>query len=212
MQTAPSPAALPRQFASGVCWAMAPPSGIAQPAWSIRLLAELADVDRRARAVMNGLSLEQLNWNPGPNSWSIGQCLHHLLLANEVYLPPIAAALHGRPRSPVQYIYPGWFSRWFMRNYIEPQTRKKRAKAPAKIVPPSRIDGSILDSFLRSNEGARELVLGASEHDVNRIRFKNPFVPLIRFTVGTGLEIVSRHQVRHLMQAERVSAASQFLK
>jgi hypothetical protein len=34
--------------------------------------------------------------------------------------------------------------------------------------------------------------------------FRNPFVPLIRFTVGTGLEILSKHERRHLLQAERI--------
>ena len=50
----------------------------------------------------------------------------------------------------------------------------------------------------------RELVARASAYDVNRIRFKNPFTPLLRFTVGTGLEIVTQHQSRHLLQAEVV--------
>ena len=36
------------------------------------------------------------------------------------------------------------------------------------------------------------------------IRFRNPFIPLLRFTVGTGLEIVAKHESRHLLQAEGV--------
>jgi len=56
------------------------------------------------------------------------------------------------------------------------------------------------------------LVQDASDYDVNRIRFKNPFVPLLRFTVGTGLEILSKHQDRHLLQAERVKDCADFPK
>ncbi|HEX4914674.1 MAG TPA: hypothetical protein VFV51_11980 [Vicinamibacterales bacterium] len=36
------------------------------------------------------------------------------------------------------------------------------------------------------------------------------FEPLLRFTVSTGLEIVSRHAMRHLQQAEHVKAHPQF--
>jgi hypothetical protein len=176
----------------------------------VRLLAEIEASESRAESVARGLTPDQLNWNPRPGSWSIGQCLHHLFLANEVYLPPIAASLEGQPRVPVQYIHPGWFSRWFMRNFIEPPTQMKRVPAPTKIVPPPRIDPSILGSLLRSNQTLRDLIRRASDHDVNRIRFKNPFVSWIRFTVGTGLEIVARHQVRHVMQAERVREAEGF--
>ena len=63
---------------------------------------------------------------------------------------------------------------------------------------------------MRSNDVARDLVRRASACDVNHIRFVNPFVPLLRFTVGTGLEIVWRHQRRHLLQAERIRQASGF--
>ena len=180
------------------------------PVWSVRLIDELDAMDHRATALVRGLSPEQLNWKAAKDIWSVGQCLQHLCVANEVYLPAIANALESRPRSPVQDITPGWFGRWFIRNYIEPSSDGRRARAPRKVTPAERIDPSILDVFLRSNEAARDLIRRAGAHDVNRIRFRNPFVPLLRFTVGTGLEIVSTHQRRHLLQAERVRQALNF--
>jgi hypothetical protein len=39
---------------------------------------------------------------------------------------------------------------------------------------------------------------------VNRIRYRNPFIPLLRFTVGAALEIIAKHTSRHLLQAEGV--------
>jgi hypothetical protein len=174
------------------------------PAWSVRQIEELTASDRHATDLAGGLSLEQLNWRPAAGAWSVGQCLEHLHHANEVYLPPIAKALDGRSPSPVQDITPGWLGRWFIRGYIDPSTQKTPHRAPGKIAPAPRVDPSVLDRFLRSNEAARDLVRRASAYDVNRIRFVNPFVPLLRFTVGTGLEIVWKHQRRHLLQAERV--------
>ena len=48
------------------------------------------------------------------------------------------------------------------------------------------------------NQVARALVLRASAFDVNRIRFESPLMPLLRFTVGTGLAIVAPHdRTRH---------------
>jgi hypothetical protein len=75
------------------------------------------------------------------------------------------------------------------------------------ITPVSEVDRSVLDGFLESNQGARELVQRAANYDVNRIRFRNPFLPLIYFTLGTGFEILWKHQARHLLQAERIRAA-----
>jgi hypothetical protein len=168
------------------------------------VIAELDASDRHADELARGLSAEQLNWRPAPEAWSVGQCLEHLHHANEVYLPPIEKALNGRSPSPVQDITPGWLGRWFIRGYIDPSTQKTPHRAPRKIAPAPRVDPSVLDRFLRSNDAARDLVRRASAYDVNRIRFVNPFVPILRFTVGTGLEIVWKHQRRHLLQAERV--------
>ncbi len=178
----------------------------ALPAWAARAIDELHASDRQATAVALGLDAEQLNQPPAPGSWSVGQCLEHLYIANEVYLPPMTQALQGQSPSAVEQVTPGWFGRYFIRTYIDPTTQKARAKAPGKIRPAQRVDADILARFLRSNDAARDLVRHASAFDVNRIRFKNPFVGGIRFTVGTGIEIIWRHQRRHLLQAERARA------
>jgi len=123
---------------------------------------------------------------------------------------PGRAVRNGPKTSPVQAITPGWFGRWFIRKYIAPSSKGTRAQAPKKIQPAKNVEFSVVDAFLRSNNVVRELIARASEYDVNRIRFKNPFIPLLRFTVGTGLEIISKHQNRHLLQAERVRQSSAF--
>jgi hypothetical protein len=176
-------------------------------AWCVRLLSELDAADARAMAVAQTLTNEQLNWRAHPAEWSVGQCLDHLRMANEVYCASISSALADRPFATVEEITPGWFGRWFIRNYIEPSSQMRRGRAPKKIVPSAQVDTSILDRFLESNRSARALIRRASKHDVNRIRFQNPFVPIIRFTVGTGLEILSKHERRHLLQAERIRAS-----
>jgi len=178
-----------------------------QPAWATRLAAEFLASDARAIALAKPLTTVQLNWRPSPTQWSIGQCLDHLLVANTVYLPPIAASLERAARVAVEEITPGWFGGWFLRTQIAPSSASRKGKAPKKITPVSEVDGTILERFLESNEHARRMIRDASAYDVNHVRFRNPFVPLIRFTAGTGFEIVSKHQDRHLLQAERVRAA-----
>jgi hypothetical protein len=54
-------------------------------AWSERLIDELDASDRRAIDLARGLSPQQLNWKPGEDLWSVGQCLQHLHATNEVY-------------------------------------------------------------------------------------------------------------------------------
>lgn len=180
------------------------------PKWTSRLLAEFDASDRRASAVAGGLTPEQLNWKRAETEWSVGQCLDHLVLSNEVYLPVIERALAGRPDHVVQEITPGWFGRWFLTHVIEPSPTSARRRAPRKIAPVFTVDRSVLERFHRTNGDARAVVRRASRLDVNRIRFTNPFVPVIRFTAGTGFVILATHQRRHLIQAEGIRTAVRF--
>jgi DinB superfamily len=172
-------------------------------------MGELDDSDRRARALAAQLTVEQLNWQAAP---SIGQCLEDLCKANETYLPAIAVALQGKSSTTVSEITPGRFARWFIRSIIEPSPQTKRAPAPKKIVPGAHVEASVLDRFLTGNQTARDLIHRAAAYDVNRIRFKNPYIRGLRFTVGTGLVLVCSHERRHLLQAERVKNLQVFPK
>jgi len=180
------------------------------PDWSNRLINDLDAADQRAKDLAGQLTVEQLNWQPSLDTWSVGQCLEHLCITNELYLPPISASLENKPVTPVLDIMPGRFSNWFLRSYIEPSPQTKRASAPKKVVPASRIERSVLDRFLAGNRATREVIRQAAAYDVNRIRFKNPFIPALRFTVGTGLQLICGHERRHLLQAERVKALQAF--
>jgi hypothetical protein len=127
-----------------------------------------------------------------------------------MYCRAVSNALEQRATGPVQEITPKFFGRMFIRTYIEPKENIRKAKAPRVVRPTAQIDPSILDRFIKTSDEARELVRRARTHDVNRIHFKNPFVPLMNFTVGAAFEILSKHDLRHLLQAERVRKSPGF--
>jgi hypothetical protein len=70
----------------------------------------------------------------------------------------------------------------------------------------------VLEAFLRSQEDVRTVIRDGAELDLNRIRFHNPFIGLLRFTVGTGLLVITAHNRRHLWQAERILESPEFPK
>src|SRR5437868_12518207 len=44
----------------------------------------------------SNLTLEQLNWKPAPESWSIGQCLDHLIITDCLYFPAFKKIVEGK--------------------------------------------------------------------------------------------------------------------
>ena len=181
-----------------------------EPAWVIRLAFELTGNDQEAEALCGGLSEAQLNWQPAPSCWSVGQCLEHICITNDKYLVAIEGALQGKPDAAVEQITLGPFAGWFLRKFVEPSPHSNSVGAPGKIKPSEKVGTEILERFLASNRACRELIVGARSKNVNRIRFWNPILPGIRFTVGAGFELISSLERRHLLQAERVRDSANF--
>jgi hypothetical protein len=140
------------------------------------------------------------------------QCFDHLARINRVYCEALLAAVEN-PRatreSTAQMVKPGLFSGWFIKG-MEPPVRM-RFKAMAKVTPSAGGDPQeVFQAFLESHAPVRRVLDFWDRVNFNRVRFKNPFVPLIRFTVGTGLMVINAHDRRHLWQAERVQQAPGF--
>ena len=68
----------------------------------------------------------------------------------------------------------------------------KRLRAHGAITPAPAIQArAALKEFQRSQTAVIELLMECRQLDLNRIRFPNPFVPGLRFTVGAGFLLIA---------------------
>ena len=167
---------------------------------------ELDEAEDKARRIIGGISEMQASWQPRAGAWSISECLDHLGRTNTVYAASLRDALsNAQPASGALsgVIQPGWVSRIVIRLLEPPPMGKMRA--PKTIVPATQVNkDEALQSFLHSHAEVRAVMYQAAAFDLNHIRFRNPFVSSLRFTIGTGLLIIASHDRRHLWQAEQV--------
>ena len=174
------------------------------------ILDQIDAADRAAEAIAARVTEEQFRWQPdGGRRWSIAECLDHLAVTNVLY----AAAMRGavdeaqqqgqRRAGPMQTSF---LARRFVAS-LEPPV-KTRMRAPSKIQPkPARGRDEILAAYRAAHEDVRSLLADCAAVDVNRATFSNPFFPLIRMRVATGLQAIPAHDRRHLWQAEQVEGA-----
>ena len=166
-----------------------------------------------AQALVAGPGEERGNWSADTGSWSVAECLDHLANANRVYLdavkePAIRAREQGRVRrGPAKS---GFVGRWFARTMEPPVKARFRMKAPRLIKP--RTAPPLADAFAgfrTSQDQVRAFLLEYVDLDLAGVRFPNPFVRGIRFSLATGLHVITAHQRRHLWQAWRVRRAAE---
>ena len=169
---------------------------------------QLDAAERDAQALVSGLDERLGTWRASEGSWSVAQCLDHLATGNRFYVTAMQeAALRAREqgrwrRSPA---LPGLIGRWFT-NYMEPPVKTLlKTKAPAKIRPrnsPGLKDA--FDKFIDSHHEMGAFLQRNADLDLAHIRFVNPFIWVIRFSLATGLHVITAHERRHLWQAWRV--------
>jgi hypothetical protein len=165
-----------------------------------------------ARELVAGLTEASGTWRAAPGTWSVAECLDHLATANRVYLgamrPPAERALAaGRMRKgPAR---PGLFGGWFARMQEPPVKPRLKGKAPKLIRPrPSPALGEAMRDFLASQDDVRAFLRRFAAIDLAGVRFPNPFVAGVRFSLATGLHVLASHERRHLWQAWNVRKAS----
>jgi hypothetical protein len=173
-------------------------------------LRQLNDADQRAENLLGSLTDASSNWQPNNGAgWSVAQCVAHMAATNTTYLSAMETASADARSGHVTLEPAGWFSRYFLRKTEPPVSVK--IKAPRAIRPGTQISKSeALNRFKQSNEEVRKFVLNSAGLDLCSVRFRNPFVPLLRFTVATGLLVIAAHNRRHLWQAEQVVKKREF--
>jgi hypothetical protein len=169
-----------------------------------RILDEIDALDREVAALVAPLSDEQFHWRPGEGrAWGVAECLDHLATTNVFYGAAVEKAVDdARQRGLVggDPIASTFFGERFIRS-LEPPV-KLRARAPKSVRPKAGgTRDAILAAYYASHERVRDLVRRCEAIDVNRATFPNPFFPLLKVRVGTGLRVITAHDRRHAWQA-----------
>jgi len=174
--------------------------------------AGLDAVATDVRAAFGRLDARRLNWRPDATSWSVAQCLEHLITANGLMRDAAANALDsGKPRTVWQRlpVVPGVFGRMLIRSQA-PQATRKYTASPLATPGSSDIAADIVERFVAQNH---ELVrwLGSLDEDrASRAIMTSPFVTFITYSVLDGARLMLAHDHRHIQQASRVTQSPGF--
>ena len=175
-------------------------------------VSELERQTVQAATVADGLSESAFNWQPNSGkSWSVAQCLDHLVIMNRMYVKTLQEAVADNedqlePRkNPIQPS--GWLTRLFVK-YEEPPPKIK-LPAPKKIAPPSNLTGAVIEDFKAVQLRLVDFVREWGDADLGDLKVKDPLFP-IHLTADTELLIIAAHNRRHLWQAENVKKSPGF--
>lgn len=173
--------------------------------------AQLKDVADNAIAEFGDLSVHQLNWKPAEKSWSVGQCLDHIIKTNHEFDAEFSRLATGtRNNSFWENISPfsGWAGRFLIKAVSEDS---QKAKAPSKrIVPPSEIDGDIVTQFAEHIREVMKQVEACDGVDREKTVVTSPFLFVFTYKLDDAFTVLVEHSKRHIRQAKRVVKTAGF--
>lgn len=171
-------------------------------------------VSRTARLMaeaecFRALPEETLNRKPAPGSWSVLECLEHLNLYGDFYLPAIENVLRekGDSRGDGQF-RSGWLGNYFAESMQPKNGKLKKMKTFADKDPSgSRLPADVLDRFLAQQQRMAGLLKKAETADLSRLKTPVSISRWINLRLGDTFRFVIYHNERHVAQAQRALAA-----
>ena len=170
------------------------------------VVQEFRAATKRLHALVGAVPAERWDQRPEPGRWSVGECIAHLNLTAEVFLPLLdqalarARRLDGSPprrylRDPV-----GWI---LWRTAGPPVRHRVRTAAP--FVPSGRTPASALVATFDRLQGEQvRRVEAADGLPLSKVWITSPFNARVRYNLYACLTVLPRHEHRHLWQAEQV--------
>lgn len=170
-------------------------------------LQEVIDEFQRATGRLDRLrgrlSADEWGRRPDPLRWSPAECVAHLNLTAEAFLPRIPEALAGASEVGGKVRYRRDVFGWMLWKMLPPPVRFK-TKTPPSFVPTADAPHEvILERFMTLQAEQIALVERCDGLRIDKVKIQSPFNERVRYNVYSALTVLPVHQHRHLWQAER---------
>lgn len=152
---------------------------------------------------------------PAPAEWSVAECVAHLNLTSAAMVPRMRTEIERAPLMPQGQVraYRGTFIGRLLVSMMGPVrilggVKLGKVATPPPFVPGSELPrASLCEAFHRWQEEELQLVRQADGRAIDRVRIESPFRAGTFYDGYSALLILSRHEMRHLVQAERALEA-----
>ena len=173
---------------------------------------QFEQISAEADALVTPLTDDQFAWKPGPNLWSIAECLEHMNATARSYLPAIDEGIADAIKNGAYAEGPFHYSligRLFS-HLMEPPARLRMRAANDNQPGPQRPKRETLAGFRAYQVQYVDRLRQANGIDLSRSCVRSPLASWIRIPLGSAFASMAAHERRHLWQARRITEKEGF--
>lgn len=147
---------------------------------------------------------KELNYRASENSWSVLECIEHLNLYGNFYIPEITQRIVSSNSTFKTTFSPGIIGNYFVKS-IFPKKKLNTMKTFKSMNPiHSKLDKEVLKECISQQQQLLELLGKSQNIDIEKTKTNISISKLITLRLGDTLRFVIYHNVRHINQTKKV--------
>jgi len=151
--------------------------------------------------------LSALTWRENETSWNILECLEHLNLYGDFYLPQIENSIFNSTTRPEPDFISGFLGNYFAQSMLPKVNLKKMRTFKDKNPLNAKLDKTVIDKFINQQIKFLDLLDKSSKVSLNKIKIKTSISSLIKLKLGDTFQFLMSHIMRHMSQIDRIHTA-----
>ncbi len=173
-----------------------------------RLIQEVKVIQAHGEA-LESYSDAELNFRKSSESWSILECLEHMNLYGDFYLPEIQSAVEASKHQPEKVFKSGILGNYFANSMLPKEKLNKMKTFKDKNPLHSELDRSVVQRFIQQQGALLDLLEQASRVSLNRTKTGISISRMIRLKLGDTFRFLINHEIRHIAQIKRLQEVLQ---
>ncbi|AEW86848.1 hypothetical protein FCOL_10205 [Flavobacterium columnare ATCC 49512] len=149
-------------------------------------------------------NLDFLQYRNSSTSWNILECIEHLNLYGDYYLPEIEKVISKSKFRLKIYYTSGWLGDYFAKSMLlGAKTSKMKTfkdKNPLKIP----LDKTTIDRFLNQQKQLLDLLKKAESIDLEKEKIKISIARCLSIQLGDSFRFIINHDERHIVQCQKI--------
>lgn len=152
------------------------------------------------------LSEADLNHRNTSSSWSILECLEHLNLYGDFYLPEIEQRIGMAKPSDNDQFVSSWLGNYFALSMLPGENGKLNKMKTFKSMNPihKQLTINVIDRFAEQQDQLMQLLERAKTVDLSKVKTSISISKWIKLRLGDTFRVVVYHNQRHIVQAIKV--------
>lgn len=145
-----------------------------------------------------------LRWRVDNSTWCVLECLEHLNLYGDFYLPQIESKINNAKAIADHEFSSGLLGNYFAKAMLHKGKINKMKTFKNKNPIHSNLNLEVVDRFINQQKKLLTLITQSKKISLNKVKISTTISILITLKLGDAFQFLINHNIRHFNQINRI--------